>query len=76
MNIKTILICFLIDGAFEEKKPSTSRRKSVSASAVPQKITKSPTSKKQDESKMSRSRSQSSSTKVLDVMFTPVKVKG
>merc|ERR1711971_801187 len=44
----------------------TSRRKSVSASAVPQKT---------DESRLTRSRSQSTSAKVLDVMFTPVKVK-
>merc|ERR1711971_897064 len=43
-----------------------SRRKSVSASAVPQKT---------DESRLTRSRSQSTSVKVLDVMFTPVKVK-
>merc|ERR1712083_10408 len=60
-----------------EKSPSTSRRKSVSASAVPQKLQKSPTSKNPNESKASRSRSQSSSTKILDVMFTPpVKIKG
>merc|ERR1739844_558959 len=43
-----------------------SRRKSVSASAVPQKT---------DESRLTRSRSTSTSVKVLDVMFTPVKVK-
>merc|ERR1739846_308684 len=43
-----------------------SRRKSVSASAEPQKT---------DESRLTRSRSQSTSVKVLDVMFTPVKVK-
>merc|ERR1711935_1056163 len=42
-----------------------SRRKSVSASAVPQKT--------DDESRLTRSRS--TSVKVLDVMFTPVKVK-
>ena len=51
-------------------------RKSVSASAVPQKTPLSPTSSSnQDESRVTRSRSQSSSMKVLDVMFTPVKVK-
>merc|ERR1712051_1082885 len=44
----------------------TSRRKSVSASAVPPKT---------DESRLTRSRSTSTSVKVLDVMFTPVKVK-
>merc|ERR1711971_943436 len=43
-----------------------SRRKSVSASAVPPKT---------DESRLTRSRSTSASVKVLDVMFTPVKVK-
>ena len=43
-----------------------SRRKSVSASAVPPKT---------DESRLTRSRSTSTSVKVLDVMFTPVKVK-
>ena len=42
-----------------------SRRKSVSASAVPPKT--------DDESRLTRSRS--TSVKVLDVMFTPVKVK-
>ena len=50
-------------------------RKSVSASAVPQKTPLSPSSSNQDESRVTRSRSQSSSMKVLDVMFTPVKIK-
>ena len=52
------------------KKPSRSNRKSVSATAVPQASTTIV-----DPVPVTRSRSHSSSTNVLDAMFTPVKRK-
>ena len=52
------------------KKPSRSNRKSVSTTAVPQASTSIV-----DPIPVTRSRSHSSSTNVLDTMFTPVKRK-